>query len=119
MGAVEFQCSYLGETVDKAFQTAVDDAYYWYGHSGYTGTICEKPGYIVLDLGKKLSFYEAEDLANELNQSWQSLTPRLLEIISDKNKAEKFAAIANSKWEEAVAIELDTGEWFFCGMASE
>lgn len=28
----------------EAFLRAIEDAHYWHGHSGYTGTIAEKPG---------------------------------------------------------------------------
>lgn len=46
MGATNFYCEANGKTLSEAFQTAVDNAYYEYGHRGYTGTIAEKSGAI-------------------------------------------------------------------------
>jgi hypothetical protein len=44
MGAVNFYCEAEGKTLSEAFRSAVDEAYYEYGHRGYTGTIAEKGG---------------------------------------------------------------------------
>jgi len=119
MGAIDFQCISEGRNVQEAFLSAVEDAYYWHGHSGYTGTICEKPGYIVLDLGEKLTIDKAEEIANELNISWQVPTPRLIELIGSEERAAEFANIFNDKWNDAIAIELIGNSWYFCGLASE
>lgn len=119
MGSIDFYCSVDIETVSEAFQSAVDDAFYWHGHSGYSGTICEKPGYIVLDFGKKLSLAEAEEVGQELNMSWKVSSPRLIELIGSEERATKFANIFNDKWNDAIAIELIGNSWYFCGLASE
>lgn len=44
MGATNFYTEANGATLSEAFQTAVDNAYYEYGHGGYTGSIAEKSG---------------------------------------------------------------------------
>lgn len=44
MGATNFYTEANGATLSEAFQTAVDNAHYEYGHRGYTGTIAEKSG---------------------------------------------------------------------------
>lgn len=44
MGATEFLTEQEGSSMGEAFLRAVEDAHYWHGHSGYTGTIAEKPG---------------------------------------------------------------------------
>ena len=119
MGATDFYCNFEGKSVSEAFNNAVEDAYYWHGHSGYSGTICEKPGYIVLDFGRKLSLAEAEEVGQELNMSWQDVTPRLIELVGDEARAKLFADLFNDKWQDAIAIELHGGSWFFCGLASE
>lgn len=119
MGAIDFHCIHDGITVGEAFRNAVQDAYYWHGHNGYTGTICEKPGYIVLDLGKKLNVDEAEEIANELNLSHQIPTPKLIELIGSEERAVEFSNIFNDKWNDAIAIELIGNGWYFCGWASE
>lgn len=46
MGATSFFTTAMGKTVREAYKSAVDDAYYWNGHGGYSGTIAEKSGFI-------------------------------------------------------------------------
>lgn len=46
MGATNFETTATGKTAREAFLNAVNDAHYWHGHGGYTGTIAEKPGFI-------------------------------------------------------------------------
>lgn len=46
MGATSFFTYATGKTVNKAFASAQADARYDHGHSGYTGTIAEKPSFI-------------------------------------------------------------------------
>lgn len=46
MGASNFMTYELGKTLSDAFDRAVQDAQYWHGHGGYTGTIAEKTGYV-------------------------------------------------------------------------
>lgn len=45
MGATNFEVIATGKTAREAFLSAVDEARYWNGHGGYTGTIAEKPGF--------------------------------------------------------------------------
>lgn len=46
MGATSFFTTANGKTASEAFASAQADARYDYGHSGYTGTIAEKPSFI-------------------------------------------------------------------------
>lgn len=46
MGATNFETTATGKTAREAFLNAVNEAHYWHGHGGYTGTIAEKPGFI-------------------------------------------------------------------------
>lgn len=48
MGAMQFQVFISHTYVQTAFDTAVKQARYDYGHAGYTGTIAEKDGYTVV-----------------------------------------------------------------------
>ena len=50
MGATNFIDKVSAPTVKDAFHHAVEEALHWHGHGGYTGTIAEKPGYIVFDV---------------------------------------------------------------------
>ena len=45
MGGEWFETESEGATVDEAFNKAVEQAIYDYGHSGYSGTIKEKDGF--------------------------------------------------------------------------
>jgi len=44
MGAADFTTIAVGKTPGLAFNAAIEDALYDYGHAGYTGTIAEKGG---------------------------------------------------------------------------
>ena len=46
MGAENFFVIETGKTAQAAFDRAREDALYWYGHGGYTGTIAEKGSYV-------------------------------------------------------------------------
>lgn len=49
MGGAYFYVEQGGYTAEQAFQTAVDEALHEYGHGGYTGTIAEKSGFVMVD----------------------------------------------------------------------
>lgn len=48
MGASNFFHMAEGKTANEAFEAARDEALYDYGHAGYTGTIAEKHGFIII-----------------------------------------------------------------------
>ena len=52
MGACDFMVESNGDGPQKAFNNAVDDALYDYGHNGYTGSIAEKSSFVMIDLPK-------------------------------------------------------------------
>lgn len=121
MGSTNFECSVNSISVDEAFRLAVDDAFYWHGHNGYTGTICEKAGYVVLDLGEKISLSEAQKIADGLCMAWSNIpVPEdVVKIIGSEERAKEFADIYNDKWGDAIAMQLVGNSWFFCGLAPE
>lgn len=128
MGAQDFEVIYDAKTWQDAFRTAVDDAYWSYGHAGYTGSICEKPGAYLITRPKGVkastlqqTIEEADRygdkwyFANETEQkrakakalkahnkmvSWfgQSDTDVILRLFDDK-------------WDDALCIELTKGEY--------
>lgn len=97
MGGTTFECTAQGATVQEAFDAAVKQAQYDHGHSGYTGTIAECDGFVVITLGP-LTLADAEEMGNDLIHRDD---PR----ISDK-------------WGPAGAIPLQDGGWYFFGWAS-
>lgn len=74
MGAERFRNLVKGDTPEKAFSDAVDKAAYDYGHSGYTGTIAEKPSFEMRNDGKSLTRKEAYAFSKEdgsENEKWE------------------------------------------------
>jgi hypothetical protein len=49
MGATEFAIDNIGKTVGEAYNKQVDSDHYEHGHSGYTGTLAEKDGYVLIN----------------------------------------------------------------------
>ncbi len=97
MGAYTFETLAEGPTVEEAFRTAVADAQYEHGHGGYSGTIAEKDGYVLV-ADEPRTYEAAHALADEL-------------IDADDPRV-------SDKWGPAGAIPLVGGGWLFFGWAS-
>jgi hypothetical protein len=63
MGANTFYTHSIGKTAKAAFIEAVRSARYDYGHAGYTGTIAEKNGFVIIPVPED---EDAEDYACRL-----------------------------------------------------
>ena len=96
MGATTFITSGNGSTAKKAFQTAVEEANYMYGHSGYTGTIAEKLSFVEIQCPEGTAPME---FAREL--------------------MEKEDSRIDDKWGPAGCIKVMDGKYLFFGWASE
>ena len=88
MGAIPFGVLSKGTSASDAFNKAQEDAFFEYGHGGYTGTIAEKSGF------KELKF------SGNLNEF-------IDETIGD-----------NDKWDDAFCVEVGEDEYYFYGWAS-
>ncbi len=55
MGAWNFQNTEVAKTPEQAFKTAVDNARWEHGNGGYTGTIAEKPGFVLFTLPPRVT----------------------------------------------------------------
>lgn len=68
MGAELFIVESKGKSPGEAFETAVMEASYLYGHAGYTGTIAEKSSYTIIRPTEKEKeiFKDEEDYADHL-----------------------------------------------------
>jgi len=117
MGAESFYCEFQGETLQEAFDNAVKDAYYWHGHAGYTGTICEKDQVVAFRNIPNPTSDEAHKFYAALDMSWQETSELLVEKFGEEVATEMCNAY-NDKWGPAVAFYLGDNNWFFCGMAS-
>ena len=134
MGAEAFEVMTNGKDVAEAFTRAVDNAFWDYGHAGYTGSICEKPGAYLIPTPKGVTAQDAAE-AIVAAQGWDS--PRSIwpdmkpEFVEQQNKhyelaeaafakvakwfgqheAEKIVKMSDDKWDDAVAIELTAKEY--------
>jgi len=95
MGADVFFTRARGGTAKEAFIEAVDDAYYEYGHNGYTGTIAEKDGFVMIKLPEGMDPVAYADTL----------------IANDDDRI-------SNKWGPAGCIELPDNEYLFFGWAS-
>lgn len=95
MGAETFFTESSGKTAKEAFDAAVEQAAYDYGHSGYTGTIAEKDCFVMIKVpeGK-----DPREYANKL--------------IDDGDDR------VDDKWGAAGCIDLGKGKYLFFGWAS-
>ncbi len=115
MGAEQFEHTSRGKTVDEAFNNAVESAGWDHGHSGYTGTIAEKPGFV--------EFPEITlDRANEL--LGLTTMPGLILLVDEDalsaltERERHFIETHDDKWGDACAIPIEDGTWMFMGWAS-
>ena len=140
MGATNFYCEAEGKTLSEAFRNAVDEAYYQYGHGGYTGSIAEKSGVSFFDIplnalpdrgdewsiGERVAsafayFIEDESLSDPTEYEWAERAKAdaiALRMAVGVRKFEEMAYIWDEKWGNALAFRLAENKFAFCGMAS-
>ena len=148
MGATTFLTEATGTTPGDAFSSALKDALYWNGHGGYTGTIAEKPGYIMFDVPTNLpepayphdgwgdndfisrfinamseAYYESPVDGEEHN--WQKQARDDISFFRARMGAsfDSMLHLYNSKWDAAVCFPAGTTNdgkttYIFCGLAS-
>ena len=95
MGAESFITYARGDTAEEAFRAAVSEAQWDYGHSGYSGTIAEKDGFVMIALP---TGEDPCDFAFAL-------------INNDDSRI-------GDKWGPAGCIDLGKGKYLFFGWAS-
>jgi hypothetical protein len=114
MGAEEFEHAARGKTMSDAFDSAVSDAQYAYGHSGYTGTIAEKDGYI--DFGVLPDACTPSDLMDWIYDSCPETESPLGKTFGDLAGA--INATFNDKWGAACGFTIGPDKYLFTGLAS-
>lgn len=128
MGAQDFEVIYDAKTWQDAFNTAVEDAYWSYGHAGYTGSICEKPGarLITRPRGVKAStvmttigeadkhgdkwYFAAEAEKKRAKKQAQKALDQMRTWFG-QNETDAILRLFDDKWEDALCIELTKGEY--------
>lgn len=95
MGAETFETKAKGKTAQRAFDAAQKEARYMHGHCGYTGTIAEKPGFVVIPVP------DGEDPHDFVERLLDESDPRI-----------------DDKWGPAGCVAVGKDEWLFFGWAS-
>ena len=95
MGATTFATFAEGKTANEAFAQAREDAFYYHGHAGYTGTIAEKTTFVMIPVPEGADPLE---YASKL-------------IDEDDERVTK-------KWGDAGCIDLKNDRYYFFGWAS-
>jgi hypothetical protein len=95
MGACDFGCIESGDSAREAFNNAVEQAQYYHGHGGYTGTIAEKDSF------RMISVPEGEDPIEYADQLVENDDQRI-----------------DDKWGPAGCVDLKDGRYYFFGWAS-
>lgn len=126
MGACDFVTEGVGKDPVDAFTTAVKEARWEFGHGGYTGTIAEKGGFVLIPRPARVSTEKAVRVIMEAVYHRASLfhhpdTPKA-ELNKWERQAKKaydqvvawYGSRANSiieqfedKWGHALAMEAD------------
>lgn len=96
MGACDFVTFIEGKVAQDAFNQAVEEARYKYGHAGYTGTIAEKPGYEIVS-SEPLSLEDADKFIKDTinkNPKWGEAWA--IKVCDDKFNGYVFYGYASS-----------------------
>lgn len=104
MGAESFLVRETGSTLLEAFQKAVRQAQWEYGHRGYSGTIAEKSTVREV-LAPPTMVSDEEKITWAISLLDNEITDQNLYWIEDK-------------WGPAAALRLTDDEWLFFGWAS-
>lgn len=122
MGAEQFNHIAKGESMTQAFNNAREEAFYWEGHGGYTGSIAEKHGFIRVDLPEGTTVDELIELI-ESSSYIEKASEELITALG-QTKALNVVETYNDKWGPAIGIEIksdepsESNEFVFIGYAS-
>ena len=106
MGAKYFETVAIGKNDLGAFRNAKQEALYDHGHSGYSGSLAEKPGHKLLNPPQATPI---EAALNYIEHAFDKNLEKVPEAL--RGWAEKASDVANgSKWDDALCIELTPDE---------
>lgn len=123
-----------GRTIDEAFGQVHEDAAYYSGHGGYTGTMAEKGGaimmgelpprmsmdqfstlaqnyadYMGIGWGKKGTWLEYKD-GRQITHRTTPIPPRLRGKPAFENMLMRYVKQADEKWEDAAAVKANKAD---------
>ncbi len=133
MGADLFESESSGKDFDEAFHHAVEGAHYAFGHSGYSGSICEKPGAYLIPTPKGTKAYDVmsvivdaqgwdeprrpgtnpdPEFAERQKKYHEQTAAAFKQVVKwfGHDEAEKIVNMSDDKWADAVGIELADDE---------
>ena len=124
MGATTFYDVVKGSSAKDAFEKAVEEAQYEYGHGGYTGTIAEKDSFVMITppfkatitVTPEMTTTEIKALTREVRKLFMDYAEQLIEDSDSR---------VDDKWGPAGCLEIkpstkdSDGEYLFFGWASE
>ena len=134
MGATEFAIDNVGKTVGDAYNKQVHSDHYNIGHSGYTGTLAEKDGYVLIDRPPRIRAVRLMDIIIDAERwmfwldtdekyrhayqqppakcrkAWERLnllcTPGQRDVVGSRDLCQLYG----EKWGPALAVELSPAE---------
>lgn len=107
-----------GDSVDDAFAAAREEAFYEYGHRGYTGSLAEKDSFVVITTVVPAS---ARQVYDALCDAYDVPTAAARDLFGAN--AENYRDLFHDKWGPALAYrpalaDQDDDRWAFMGYAS-
>jgi hypothetical protein len=114
MGATTFITTARGTDTLDAYDVAVAQAQHDHGHGGYTGTIAEKDGFIVVESPQGV---DGVYLVDAIDDCESGPSERLIDLLGPV-EAKRVFGIYDDKWGPAVAVQTEVDEWTFLGWAS-
>ena len=116
MGASNFVTIGKGKTAQEAFDRLTQEARYYHGHGGYTGTIAEKRSFVEFPRPKGMRKTTILKLVGALGAVSY---PDAIEAAYPKLPIRRMWDVYDDKWGPALCIALSKGEYIFGGFASE
>lgn len=121
MGAESFNIHAIGVTAAEAFKSARTAALWNYGHSGYTGTIAEKDGYVMVPVPSTMPtitiHHRRDNQLHEERLSSDQPRPMTLSEYADHLNDDSNSPV-DDKWGPAGCFQVSSGKWLFFGWAS-
>jgi hypothetical protein len=127
MGAEVFSSIQTGKTAQEAFENAQEQAYWDYGHAGYTGTIAEKPGFTEFPRPKGMQEKAVRNLMESISDIGSFALLEGMNKLSELHETypkfsletlKKMMYLHDDKWGKAICMELKPNLYHFCGWAS-
>ena len=119
MGASTFQCLASGDSLQDAYQNAVQSALYSHGHESYNGTISTTEG--VVDRSDRLAdLAGARTALLQLKNAGVGIVPGIeYDVLIEAERAWTIEAYNNTeKYGPCWGAKVESGKYIFAGWAS-